>query len=65
MVGLSNQVSGIDGVLWVFIGWNQPKDAVLLIEDNPLQLNSKRSFVRGHLEVNHQLPDGILYPSMF
>ena len=35
---------------------------MLSMEGDPLQFNSERRFVGGHLEVNHQIPDGILPP---
>jgi hypothetical protein len=62
MVGLGNQVSEIYRALWVFTGQNRPEDAILSIDGDPLQLDPKRSFIRGHLKVDRQLLDGILPP---
>jgi hypothetical protein len=41
---------------------NWPKDAVLSMDCNPLQLDLGARIVGGHLKVDRQLPDGILPP---
>ena len=50
------------GELIEFIGRNRPEGEMLSMDIDPHQFNSKRGFVRGHLEVDRQLPDGILPP---
>ena len=62
VVGLTDQVGEIDGALWVFTSRNRPEGAMLSMDGNPLQFDSERRIFGGHLEVNRQLPDGILPP---
>jgi len=50
------------GELIEFIGRNRPEGEMLSMDVDPHRFNSKRGFVRGHLEVDRQLPDGILPP---
>ena len=50
------------GELIEFIGLNRPEGTMLLMDADPRQFNSECRFVREHLEVDHQLPDGILPP---
>ena len=50
------------GELIEFIGQNRPKGAMLSMDGDPLKFDSKRRFFGGHLEVDHQLPNGILPP---
>ncbi len=58
MVGIANRVRESHGAVRVFSRRNWPEDAVLTMGDHPLQLNL--GAVGGHLEVDRQLPDGIL-----
>jgi hypothetical protein len=46
----------------VFSRRNWPEDAVLSMDCDPLQLDLGARIVGGHLEVDRQLPDGILPP---
>ncbi len=39
-----------------------PEGAMLSMDGNPLKFDSKRRIFGGHLEVDRQLPDGILPP---
>ncbi len=62
VVGLADRVGEIDGALWVFTSLNRPEGAMLSMDGDPLQFDSERRIFGGHLEVNRQLPDGILPP---
>jgi hypothetical protein len=62
MVGIADQVGESNGAGWIFPRRNWPKDAVLSMDCNPLQLDLGARIVEGHLKVDRQLPDGILPP---
>ena len=61
MVGIADWVGESDRAECFFCQ-NWPEDAVLLMEDNNLQLNLETRIFRGHPKVNRKLPDGILPP---
>ena len=60
MVGIADRVGKSNGAGWVFPRRNWPEDAVLYMNCDPLQLDL--GALGGHLEVDRQLPDGILPP---
>ncbi len=59
VVGIVDRVRESHGAVRVFSRPNWPKDAVLTMDDHPLQLNLGAV---GGLEVDHQLTDGIFPP---